>query len=251
MGMVDAVSGYAYVGNNPVNLIDPMGLAAQLNLFAPGTAEYKFAQAYTPPPNTFVIAGHSNPNVIDDQRNGANTHSLLNAGALAPMVYNHSDYKPNMNAIVLGCNSACPRSDGKPNLAQGLYTELQAMGGQGSVAGTNSFVWLNSSGTARVAPDLNGKTWSDIRTEADVKALRPDFANGGGFTIYGDPTRGIFQQPFSKQVEKTFNGGSTSLGDWLPFAGGNDQTLGGFMSGSTNAPYSGNALWGLNPRSSK
>lgn len=30
MGMADAVSGYAYVGNNPVNFIDPFGLEAQL-----------------------------------------------------------------------------------------------------------------------------------------------------------------------------------------------------------------------------
>ncbi|MGV8992234.1 MAG: RHS repeat-associated core domain-containing protein [Thiobacillus sp.] len=31
MGMADAVSGYAYVANNPTNLIDPMGLLAQLS----------------------------------------------------------------------------------------------------------------------------------------------------------------------------------------------------------------------------
>ena len=31
MGMVDAVSPYAYVANNPINLVDPLGLLAQLS----------------------------------------------------------------------------------------------------------------------------------------------------------------------------------------------------------------------------
>ncbi|MGV8991378.1 MAG: RHS repeat-associated core domain-containing protein [Thiobacillus sp.] len=39
MGMADAVSGYAYVANSPTNLIDPMGLLAQLSGL-PGSSAY-------------------------------------------------------------------------------------------------------------------------------------------------------------------------------------------------------------------
>ncbi|MGV8991376.1 MAG: RHS repeat-associated core domain-containing protein [Thiobacillus sp.] len=38
MGMADAVSGYAYVANSPTNLIDPMGLLAQLSGTTPNAA---------------------------------------------------------------------------------------------------------------------------------------------------------------------------------------------------------------------
>jgi len=52
-------------------------------------------------------------------------------------------------------------------------------------------------------------------------------------------------------LDKTSNGGCSGLGDWLPFAGTGNHSLGGAMNSSTNAPYSGNNPSGFNPRGVK
>jgi RHS repeat-associated protein len=246
-GMADAVSPYAYVRNSPINFVDPFGLAVQLNLFAPGTPEWKAAEAFQPPSNTYVIAGHSNPKFMEDQRQSGGV-ARLTGSDLALMTHGDSKYDSSMNTILLGCSNACPRGDGKPPLAQEYHNSLAILGGQGATAGTNSFVWLDpNTGTATVAPDIGGKRWSDIRTEQDAMSLRPDLKNSGGYTIYGTPTEGLFQQPFSKQLDNVLNGKTNGIRDWLPFG----QSLGDFQSGDSGAPYSGGATTGIDVRATK
>ena len=101
MGMVDAVSPYAYVGNNPINLIDPLGLEASsplLNMLAANDLSYYGATmtdsrggmgSFTPGSQRLTsVPMHSNvPNAFDVQANAIQApmfspDDLLGSGVL-------------------------------------------------------------------------------------------------------------------------------------------------------------------------
>jgi RHS repeat-associated protein len=60
IGYDDDLNLYAYVGNDPVNLIDPNGLS-DLNLFPPVDGLWAAGEAFDMP-GTFTITGHANAN---------------------------------------------------------------------------------------------------------------------------------------------------------------------------------------------
>ncbi len=67
------------------------------------------------------------------------------------------------------------------------------------------------------------------------------------YTTYGTPTEGLFQQPFSKQLDNVLNGKTNGIRDWLPFG----QSMEDFQSGGSGAPYSGGVITGIDVRASK
>ena len=51
---------YDYCLNSPINEIDPFGLD-NLNLFPPGSQQFKNINTVQSPPGTYTVGGHGNP----------------------------------------------------------------------------------------------------------------------------------------------------------------------------------------------
>jgi hypothetical protein len=69
---------YAYVGGDPINWIDLLGLV-KINLLTPGTGEYKQFNAVPDIPGTIIIAGHGdyNGNIVKKDKNTYGVDELM------------------------------------------------------------------------------------------------------------------------------------------------------------------------------
>ena len=107
---------YSYVQNDPINLIDPFGLAS-LNLFPPNdpdglksAADWQF-----PTPGVFNIAAHGGPGYIWD----SNLH-IIPFAKLADLILNSPNYHPGDRIVLDACDAALANDAGFPSAAQRL-----------------------------------------------------------------------------------------------------------------------------------
>jgi len=72
---------YAYLGNNPVNDADELGLQADINLVGKGTTAYTYAQRIPSVADEVIVVIHGNP-----RGSAVNKHSLLPPEDLAKLI---------------------------------------------------------------------------------------------------------------------------------------------------------------------
>lgn len=139
LGLEGGVNPYVYVAGDPVNAIDPDGLA-KLNLFnpydvGPREAELYFAAQDDPDVRGLLsVYGHGTNERMRDSSTG---HSFeLNAEALANRIKNSGEWKPGMPIRLMSCNVG---SGGNDSLV-GRLSKLLGV----PVTGPNTYLWGTS-----------------------------------------------------------------------------------------------------------
>ncbi|MDR1008487.1 MAG: RHS repeat-associated core domain-containing protein [Campylobacteraceae bacterium] len=112
---------YGYVLGDPMNFVDPSGLA-EINLFNTNTDYgYYFSAYYTGIFNSnFIVSGHGSQGVIlsyDD--------NYIDAQNLAGLIKGHPKYKDGQSVEILSCNSGTDvRGEKDSSLAQQVANRL-------------------------------------------------------------------------------------------------------------------------------
>ncbi|MES2019200.1 MAG: RHS repeat-associated core domain-containing protein [Pseudomonadota bacterium] len=140
---------YAYVGSNPLNAIDPFGLAS-LNLFNPyatgkdhDVINYAGANKWNIP-GAYTVAGHGNPGNMEDGRNGG--HDPLWPADLAKIIENDKENWFGQTIVLGACNTGNSWPSGFQNknwipFGQSLANLLGVR-----VIAPNGFSWYSPTG---------------------------------------------------------------------------------------------------------
>jgi RHS repeat-associated protein len=131
IGLEGGLNTYAYVGGNPGNLIDPMGLE-NLNLHSPSGSNllYRFASDYPDTPGTCVIFAHGNEGGIRDDRDSF-PGIFMNANDVATMI---KEEFPENTCKTVELRS-CLSGRGANSIAQNVSNQLPGI----SVTGANGY----------------------------------------------------------------------------------------------------------------
>ncbi|WP_156481452.1 RHS repeat-associated core domain-containing protein [Microbulbifer thermotolerans] len=152
---------YGYVGGNPANWIDPLGLVdiSYLKVF---TVQGKGA-AKTNKPDAFTVAAHGTPNSLA-KKSGAR----LSPEALVKDIMSHPKYSPGMPVYIYACNAGNTEgaSGGEP-FAQKVADLLP----NSSVYAPDSFGWFSENGFAGIYDKSNGTN-------------EPDYSKPGSWVKY-------------------------------------------------------------------
>jgi RHS repeat-associated protein len=120
---------YAYVDNDPINWIDPLGLKVSLILFSQSELQNGQANALKYPDNNSVysVTGHGNPQEIADQRSG--TTKYLSPAQLAELIKSDPQYKKGEPVKLIACNTGTGKNSFAQQLANILGTTVYAPDG--------------------------------------------------------------------------------------------------------------------------
>lgn len=118
LGLEGGVNPYVYVGGDPINAIDPQGLA-RLNLFAPGSVQHGLAERDPDLPGMLTVHGHGTSEFMLDEPTGRQ----LDAKDLAQRIRESGQWKPGMFVRLVACNVG---QGGKESLVWKLAQELGA-----------------------------------------------------------------------------------------------------------------------------
>lgn len=166
IGEEGGINLYGYVGNNPINAIDPLGL---VNLYLMGgSSQQGRAAAGFNPPGYYSVAAHGNPSQVADQRfqkpdaNGnydPKDAPRLTPKELADLIRSQPDYKPGQPVFLVACSTG---KGGDKSFAQKLANELGA-----DVTAPTENSWVRSNGV------YNGQHTGSVGVD-----------NGGNFKIF-------------------------------------------------------------------
>jgi RHS repeat-associated protein len=148
----DGNNWFAYVNNDPVNWIDPWGLARKgstkrgvdLNLLPedkpddPNDNIRTYAEIVPRPQDTFVVGAHGTSSSLADEN-----RRQIKPDDLAEMIKNHPGYEEGMSVTLYSCNTG----KGENPYAQQL---ADAMGPGITVNAPNDYLWMYSDGSTPV-----------------------------------------------------------------------------------------------------
>ncbi len=133
---------YEYVGNNPVNAIDPLGLQADIILFPMNDPMHNQAMRIPSDPSTLTVAGHGSPFGVDEDPK-----------KLAERIKGLPDYSPDKPVWLLTCEAGGDtQNKNVPNIAQTLSTLLPnvIMGAEDNVIYSTPADWVFWSKNTRI-----------------------------------------------------------------------------------------------------
>lgn len=111
------------MGNNPVNAIDPLGLA-NLNLFLPGSAEYSYENAWNPA-GVYSVSGHGNPQNVLNQSDPSNQY-LETPQQMAHQISFDPAYHAGEPVVLHACSTGHGTNSFAQQLANALGAPVQA-----------------------------------------------------------------------------------------------------------------------------
>ena len=152
---------YTYASADPINRIDANGLQVTINLLAPDSPEYGFAQNYQGPSDEISISAHGDRNGVWDRRG---KKRVLNADALRELILDHPSYSPEKPIRLLNCRSA----EGQNSLAEQLAESLP-----NDVLGSEGKMQMSSDGSVQPFLDLNQNGAWDGSESATIFTVFP------------------------------------------------------------------------------
>jgi len=152
IGISGGLNLYAFCGNDPVNYVDPWGLA-DLNLVPPGDKERKWADLVKTGDGSFGVVGHGTPGVVLNENK-----KPMSSRKLAERILESQNYTPGQT-VALG---TCYAGDGCWNSAASkLSGELARQSGKDTtVTGYDKRTILKDDGSFHGEP---GGKWYSYR----------------------------------------------------------------------------------------
>jgi hypothetical protein len=156
IGLEGGVNLFTYVGNDPVNRVDPWGLV-DMNLF-PITDWTLFWRAWdTPsPPNVFTVAGHGSESSL----------SGLTPEDLASRIMAHQNWESGKQVQLMACSTGKGTNSFAQRLADILGTPVLA---------TDKYTWFYPNGVVETwgSQRVNDQTVIDPRKPGEWIPFRP------------------------------------------------------------------------------
>ncbi|ERE39201.1 RHS repeat-associated core domain-containing protein, partial [Escherichia coli] len=116
---------------NPIEHIDPLGLALDLNYYSPSDPIYKGSLNVREFPTGFTVGGHGSPTSMSDDR--IKKGSDLTIKQLASDIRANPKYHEGMPVVLFSCETG----KGKNSFAQKLANELDA-----TVIAPDEIIWI-------------------------------------------------------------------------------------------------------------